>query len=106
MMLAIHIDEHIYDIDVPDQLVKDAEDLYAKMDRDMDEGWQLSREWVAKPDTYQRCQIVADKVLDGIEKENEKVVLMMCGYILSRMPQAKQLQIDTSGDISKTDILG
>ena len=104
MVLVIQIDELNYDVDVPDRLIQDAEDLYQKMDKDMDQGWQLSRDWVAHPDAKQRCQIVADKVLDAIEKQNEKVTIMMCGYILSRMPGSKRVIIDTSGDIGKTEI--
>ncbi|MDH5546138.1 MAG: hypothetical protein OEZ43_11125 [Gammaproteobacteria bacterium] len=105
MILAVQIDEQTYDVDVPKELIKDAEEFYRKIDEDMDEGWQLGRDWISRPDALQRCQIVADKILDGFEKENEQLVIMMCGYILSRMPSARQINIDTNGEAAKTEII-
>ena len=43
--------------------MEDATDYFDMMDRDMDNGYQMSRTWVAKPDLYQRCQIAGDKLL-------------------------------------------
>ena len=40
----------------------------------MDKGWQMSRFWVEKPDLYQRCQIVADRILGAFHTENQKMV--------------------------------
>jgi len=104
MILAIMIDNQIYDIDTPDDLIKDAEALYVKMDKDMDDGWQMSRQWVSDPNMEQRCQIVADKILEAFQNKNEKMVLLMSGYILSRLPTVKAIEIDTSGDITQTAI--
>ena len=70
----------------------------------MDKGWQMSREWVENPTPYQRCQIAADKMLDAINRENETVMMLMAGYIKSRMPEAQAIHIDTAGDMNETEI--
>jgi hypothetical protein len=105
MILKLTIDDQTYDIDVPEDLMEDAQDFYAKMDQDMDQGWQMSRLWVEKPDLYQRCQIVADRVLGAFHTENKKMVLLMSGYILTRLPQVQEVVVDTSGDITLTEIV-
>ena len=98
-------DDKTYDLDVPDALIKDADDFFQKMDTDMDEGWQISQKWVDKPNQTQRLQIVADKILSAFHDENEQLILMMAAYILSRKPDARQINIDTSGNINETEIL-
>ncbi len=105
MILKLTIDDQTYNIDVPDEMLKEAEEFYAKMDADMDRGWQMSRFWVEKPDLYQRCQIVADRVLGAFHTENKKMLLLMAGYILSRVPQVEEVVVDTSGDITLTEIV-
>ena len=103
MNLTVTFDEKTYDLDVPVDLIVDAQDFYAKMDKDMDKGWQVSREWVKEPSLEQRCQIVADKILGSFNNENEKMVLLMAGYILSHLPDVKQVDIDTTGDVTETE---
>ena len=102
MMLAVQFDEQTYDVDVPDELIKDAEEFYTKMDQDMDQGWQISRQWIENPDQQQRCQVVAEKILNAFHQEDEKMILLMSGYILSRVPEVKQVIIDETGDITQT----
>lgn len=105
MILKISFDDQTFEIDVPDEIMAGAAEFYTKMDADMDRGWQMSRTWVEKPDTYQRCQIVADKILGAFHTENKKMLLLMSGYILSRMPATREVTIDTSGDITLTEIV-
>ena len=105
MILKLTIDDQTYDIDVPEQIMQEAEAFYAKMDSDMDKGWQMSRFWVEKPDQYQRCQIVADRILGAFHTENRKMVMLMSGYILSRVPHVEEVVVDTSGDITLTDVV-
>ncbi len=105
MILKLTIDDQTFDIDVPDQMIEEAGEFYAKMDKDMDRGWQMSRFWVEKPDLYQRCQIVADRVLGAFHSENQKMVLLMSGYILSRVPAVEEVVVDTSGDITLTEVV-
>lgn len=105
MILKVSFDDQTYEIDVPEDMLSEARDFYANMDKDMDRGWQMSRFWVEKPDLYQRCQIVADRILGAFHTENKKMLLLMAGYILSRVPEIEEVVIDTSGDITQTEII-
>lgn len=103
MQLTLHIDEHSHTIQVPEEMLTEATDFFATMDRDMDKGWQMSREWVDNPNSLQRCQIAASKLLDAVNLENETVLMLMSAYILARMPQVKSVRIDTSGEMQETE---
>ncbi|NCA68932.1 MAG: hypothetical protein EOM91_02290 [Sphingobacteriia bacterium] len=102
MILNAIIDDQIYELNVPDVLISQGQDVFDRLDRDMDAGWQMSREWVARPDQIQRCQIVADKLLTALESENQKLGMMMAGYILSRLPGVESVELDTQGEIQNT----
>jgi hypothetical protein len=105
MILKFTIDDQTYDIEVSGDIIREAEELYRKMDADMDRGWQMSRQWVEKPDLYQRCQIVADRILGAFHTENKRIVLLMSGYILSRVPHIQEVVVDTSGDMTLTEVV-
>ena len=105
MILKLTIDDQTYDIDVPPRIIEEAQNFYDKMDADMDKGWQMSRFWVEKPDLYQRGQIVSDRILGAFHTENKRMVLLMSGYILSRIPHVEEVVVDTSGDITLTEIV-
>jgi hypothetical protein len=102
MILNIRIEEQDYPVEVPDGIINGAQDFYDSLDRDMDQGWQMSRSWVDIPDKEQRCQIVADKILSAFEHENRKLLLLLCAYILSKMPGIKVLDISTNGEMQET----
>ena len=72
MILKLTIDDQTYEINVDQQSMQEAEEFYTKMDSDMDKGWQMSRSWVEQPDLYQRCQIVADRILGAFHTENQR----------------------------------
>jgi hypothetical protein len=102
MILNIRIEDQEYPVEVPDQIVSEAEDYFKSLDRDMDKGWQMSRTWVDQPDLEQRCQIIADKILGAFENENKKSLVLLSAYILSKMPQIKVLDISTNGEMQET----
>jgi hypothetical protein len=102
MIFRAIIDNQEYTLNVPDAVVAQGEAFFAKLDQDMDGGWQMSQEWVQKPDQLQRCQIVADKLLTALENENQKTGMLMAGYILSRLPEVDSVEIDIRGEIQNT----
>lgn len=104
MKLAVFIGDHQHDIDVPEFILSEAQDYFGMLDRDMDQGYQMSRNWVASPDLYQRCQITGDKLLTAIETENRETGVLMAGYILHRVPHIKKLILSVSGDMTEHDI--
>lgn len=105
MILNIYIEDRHYPLDVPEALLSDAEEFYSKMDSDMDKGWQMSRQWVDKPNTTERCQIAADKLMMALDADKPQMISLMGGYILTRMPGVKGVRIDTSGEIQETEFI-
>jgi hypothetical protein len=105
MQFKVIIGEQVYAVEVPEDLLREAAASHARLDRDMDRGWQMSRQFVARPDPLQRCQIVADKLLTGIMNGNQATVMLMAGYIALRMPGAVGVDIDASGEMQNTELL-
>ncbi|MBV5310158.1 hypothetical protein [Chromatium okenii] len=99
MILNAIIDATTHHLRVPDALLNQAEDFYTQLDRDMAGGWQMSRTWVNTPAAHQRAQIVADKLLTALEAGNEKLGLLMAGYLLARLPGLVAVALDTQGDM-------
>lgn len=104
MELKVIIDDEEYTLNVPEELVRGANEFFDKMDNDMDHGWQMSRDWVENPDLVQRLQIVGNKLLTALENENHDLGRMMAGYILSRAPDIESMTLDTSGEMQNTDV--
>ena len=105
MQFRAVIGEQVYAIEVPEDLLRESAEFHAKLDRDMDLGWQMSREFVARPDRLQRCQIVADKLLTSLMQGNQATAMLMAGYIALRMPGAVGVDIDASGEMQNTELL-
>ena len=105
MRFKVVIDEQVYAIEVPDDLLQEAAEFHARLDRDMDRGWQMSRRFVERPDPVQRCQIAADKLLTSIMQNNQATAMLMAGYIALRMPGAVGVDIDTAGEMQNTQLL-
>lgn len=102
MKLRITIEDRTRELEVPDHVISEAEGFFAKMDKDMDRGWQIGPDYVENPDLTQRCQIAADKILQAVDTENHDLLQLMAGYILARMPDVAAIDIDTSGDPQST----
>lgn len=106
MILKVFLEDQTYPIEIPDFIVSDAEDFFSYLDKDMDRGWQMSQFWVDAPDTYQRCQIVADKLLTALNNDEQKTGVMLAAYILNRMPGTTDLHLSVSGDMNEHVISG
>jgi len=105
MHFKVIVGEQVYAVEVPDALLGEAQEFHARLDRDMDRGWQMSRAFVAQPDRLQRCQIVADKLLTSIMQDNQATAMLMAGYIALRMPGAVGVNIDVDGEMHNTELL-
>ena len=102
MILTAYINDIAYDFDVPQEMLDEGESFFSKIDADMDGGYQMSREFVDNPGRKERCQIVADRILDALSSENKTLALLLCAYIIDRMPGVTVAHIDTEGDIFNT----
>ena len=105
MRFKVIVGEQVYAVAVPDELLGEAREFHDKLDADMDRGWQMSREFVARPDRLQRCQIVADKLLTSLTQGNEPTAMLMASYIALRMPGAIGVDIDAQGEMQNTEVL-
>ncbi len=105
MRFKVIVGNDVFAVEVPDHVLADGEKFFAKLDRDMDRGWQMSREFVARPDALQRCQIVADKLLTSIMNENQTTALLMAGYIVTRMRGVTGVDADTAGEMQNSKLL-
>jgi hypothetical protein len=105
MILKVVVDDQIYPITVPEEIVSEAGDFFDRIDKDMDKGWQMSRDWVDKPNQEQRCQIVGDRMLTAMHNDNEKMMVLLSAYVLARVPGATSLRIDTNGEMLETELV-
>ena len=102
MILEITVNGKAHPVEVPESLLEEARDFFLKLDRDMDRGCQMSRQWVDHPNDEQRCQVVADRIWTAVHKKNRAMVGLGSAYILRRLPGVRRVCIDTSGDITQT----
>jgi len=105
MILKVVIEEQTYPITVPDEILLEAEEFFSKIDKDMDKGWQMSRDWVQLPNQLQRCQIVGDKMLTAMHHNNEKMMVLLSAYILARVPGVEGIRIDTHGEMLESELI-
>ena len=105
MRFRVVVADQVYAVEVADDLLHEAAEFHARLDRDMDRGWQMSREYVERPDVLQRCQIVADKLLTSIMQGNDATAMLMAAYIAMRMPGAIGVDIDATGEMQNTELL-
>ena len=106
MRLDIYIEEHAIPLEIPDEVLEQGREFFERMDADMDQGWQMSREWIERPDRVQRCQIAADRLHTALVQNNERLTWLMAGYILTRLPGVTGLRIDTGGDMLGIEFIG
>lgn len=105
MRFKVLVGEEIYAVDVPDEVLRQGGDYFAMLDRDMDRGWQMSREYVERPDRTQRCQIVADRLLTSIVNNTQASATLMAAYIVARTPGVVGVDVDTTGEMQNTALL-
>lgn len=98
MILKVVIDDQLLELNVPEAFVAQAQGFFAKMDADMDRGWQVNREWVQRPDQMLRAQIAANKLLTALENEDHNLGRLMAGYIVARLPNVDTVELKPAGE--------
>lgn len=99
MILKLLVDDQLYELNVPEAMLPQAATFFAKMDQDMDAGWQMGRDWVPAPDQTQRVQIATNKLFTAMENDNHNLGRLMAGYILTRMPDVDMLEVSATTEI-------
>lgn len=105
MKLDVIIDDKTHRIEIPEGMPEQAGDFFRKMDRDMDQGWQMGPEFVEHPDSAQRCQIAANKLLTSHAERNVLLTQLMASYILAHLPGVQAVNIDTTGQMLGTEFI-
>lgn len=103
MKLNVTLADKVFAVELTTAALQEAEEFFRKMDRDMDRGWQMSREFVENPNVQQRCQIAANRLMTSMSSGNGTMVELMAGYILTRLPGVTAVDIDTGGDMMDTE---
>ncbi|MGI9319524.1 MAG: hypothetical protein ACR2QW_19500 [bacterium] len=101
-ILSILVADEQRQVSVDKSMLDDALPLFDKMDQDMDNGWQLGRQYVMTLNTLQRCQVAANRLLTALHTGNEASMTLMAGYILTRLPEVKTASINTEGEADET----
>jgi len=105
MKFDVYFEDEHYLVEVDDADIANGQPFFAKMDRDMDGGWRMGPEYIHEPDIVQRSQIVAERLMLALEKQNESMSRAMAAYIAWRIPDIRELHIDTSGEPLLTEIV-
>lgn len=105
MILHINIDQDSFELEVPPQLLEEARPIFADMDREFDRGQQMGRYWIDKPDDFQRCQVVADKLVSAFYRHDKRNIYIMSSYILHKIPGAREVNVNTEMEMQDIEIV-
>ncbi len=104
-ILNVTLHEKTYAVKVADEMLAEADTFFTKVDRDLDRGWQMSRDFFENPDRTQRAQIAAHRLMLAMSAGNETLAQLMAGYILKRLPGVTGVVVDTDGEMLDTEIV-
>ena len=99
MILEVIIEEQSFPLKLDPDFIKNAASFFDTMDKDMEKGWQMGRDWIEKPTPHQKLTIVADKLYTAIDNDEKNKGMMMAGYIRSRAPLVTAIEIDVTGEM-------
>lgn len=105
MRLNVVVEEGERVVEVPSYVVNEGDEVFDRMDRDMDGGVQMGKEWVEHPDATQRCQVAAERLVTALDTDNQSTATMMAGYILRRMPGVREVRVATEGELQETEFI-
>ncbi len=75
------------------------------MDLDMDEGIEIDDKLISSPDRMQRAQYVAMSLLYGLQMKSEGLISASCGYLVTRLPDLKQVRAIERGEEVTMDLI-
>ncbi|MCB1763133.1 MAG: hypothetical protein KDI27_08370 [Gammaproteobacteria bacterium] len=102
MELNIIVDDYSMNLEIPDSFLSASDEAFDRLDRSMDKGVQIGRQWFDNPTPRQRSQVAADKLLAALETDNHPLALLSAGYIVRRMPGVRRVRIANSGELQDT----
>ncbi len=69
-----------------------------QMDRDMDEGIDLSGQYIQNPSQVEKVSYVAMYLVNSILNSNENMTIASCAYLSHRMPELDQITASHNND--------
>ena len=69
-----------------------------KMDVDMDHGFTLDGQHFNDPDTLQKGNYVAMRLIQAIQDNNKGMTNAMCAYLVTRFPKLKTVGFEDHGE--------
>lgn len=105
MILNVIAEEQTHQVTVPDALLEEAVDFFAKMNSDMDRGWQMSRTWVERPSQADRCRIAADKLYSAMHSNNTRLATLLAGYVLKHAWGIHAVAFDAQGEVQDIELV-
>jgi hypothetical protein len=106
MQIEVYIEDRLHRVEVEPGTLESGRELFDRMDRDMDAGWKMGPDFVERPDRGQRARIAAERLMLALDQGNPGLTQAMAGYILSRLPEVRQIHVDTTGQPQHTELLG
>ena len=76
-----------------------------RMDARMDSGFELNGVRIDAPDTAQRAQLVTLHLIDALNSNDEPLASAMCAYLAVRLPELKQVKVNSAGEEVTVDLV-
>ena len=76
-----------------------------RMDRDMDNGFQLDGQHLASPDPLARARFAATSLIQALEAGNDGLAAATCAYLALRLPELKQVRTETRNGQTHIDLV-
>jgi len=105
MFLVVIVEDWQRQLDIPADVLERGHEFFKMVDGDIDKGWKMGPEYIENPNSDQRIQIVADRLLTAIETEKNELRDLLAGYIVNRDSSVTAIRIDPNGDPLSTEIM-
>lgn len=76
-----------------------------RMDRDMDNGFQLDGQHLGSPDLLARARFTATSLIQALEAGNDGLAAATCAYLALRLPELKQVRAESKEGQSHIDLV-
>ncbi len=76
-----------------------------RMDTDMDKGVRLHGEFILSPSQVQRNQFVISQLLDVLDINDSRSIVMLCRYLARHLPELDSINVVEDGDEYQVDLV-
>ena len=105
MILDVYIENKLHKIEIPDEILDNGESFFTIMDEDMSKGWKMGPEFIENPSSKMRAQIAASRIPTALEDDNQNLIHLLAGYIITRLPGTEAVNIDMNGEPLNTEFI-